>query len=394
MRRRAQGRGFFSWAFSFGLLGVLAAFSAWKFGWLPIDVAEREAETLGDSTAGNAAPPFGSTEPPTADAASSDLFVMDPQSDPFLEAERRASNTSAGRMSSSGTSLSAQRWDDPVLPSIPRRLPTAAGASPIGRPDGSSGRPRIEEPRSSIVQVANEVVEKPGSPTPALPQLQEIDRLLDAGETMTAHRELSKLYWNRPELRAAIQTRIEATSRSIYFEPQPHYLQPYVVQPGDQLRLIARKYNVPWEYLAGLNKVDPQKIHGGQRLKVNNGPFSAVVDLSDFEVTVHSQGYVVHRYPVGIGKDNSTPIGKFTVTDKMVNPQYTDPEGRVFAADDPENPMGERWLAIGNGYGIHGTIAPASIGRAESRGCIRMHNADAVEVYDLLVISSAVIIQR
>jgi hypothetical protein len=92
-------------------------------------------------------------------------------------------------------------------------------------------------------------------------------------------------------------------------------------------------------------------------------------------------------------KDGTTPLGTFTVRNKMVDPTYYGPEG-VIAHDDPRNPLGERWIDIGDGYGIHGTIEPASIGRNESRGCIRLLNSDVEEVYDFLVVGSEVKIER
>ncbi|MFO1092947.1 MAG: L,D-transpeptidase [Planctomycetaceae bacterium] len=134
------------------------------------------------------------------------------------------------------------------------------------------------------------------------------------------------------------------------------------------------------------------RLKAGQSLKVIKGPFGDV-DLSDYEITVHCHGHYVYRFPVGIGKDGSTPIGTFTVEDKVVNPQYNGPEGTI-AADDPANPIGERWISLGGGYGIHGTIDPDSIGKSESRGCIRMHNKDVEIVYDLLTVGSEVVIQR
>ena len=121
--------------------------------------------------------------------------------------------------------------------------------------------------------------------------------------------------------------------------------------------------------------------------------FVAVVDLSDYEITIHCHGHYAYKFPVGVGKDGTTPIGTFTVEDKMANPPYDGPEGS-FAADDPKNPVGERWISLGGGYGIHGTIEPDSIGKSESLGCIRMHNTDVEIVYDLLTVGSEVVIQR
>ena len=132
----------------------------------------------------------------------------------------------------------------------------------------------------------------------------------------------------------------------------------------------------------------------GQKLKVVKGPFAAIVDLQDFTLTVHLQGYYVKRYDVGIGKDGSSPLGKFSVQNKVENPQYTGPDGRVISGDDPKNPLGERWIDLGDSYGIHGTIDPDSIGKAASRGCIRLRDKDIVEVYDFLVRGSEVVIRK
>jgi lipoprotein-anchoring transpeptidase ErfK/SrfK len=49
---------------------------------------------------------------------------------------------------------------------------------------------------------------------------------------------------------------------------------------------------------------------------------------------------------------------------------------------------------LGKSYGIHGTIDPNSIGKAESRGCIRLRNQDVEEVYDMLAVGSEVTIRR
>jgi lipoprotein-anchoring transpeptidase ErfK/SrfK len=58
--------------------------------------------------------------------------------------------------------------------------------------------------------------------------------------------------------------------------------------------------------------------------------------------------------------------------------------------------LGERWIGLdsGNQLGIHGTNDPASIGRAESRGCIRLSPTDVDDVYDILSIGSKVVIRR
>jgi LysM repeat protein len=221
----------------------------------------------------------------------------------------------------------------------------------------------------------------------------EIDQQIKAGQVVAAHKALSKLYWHQPELRSSVQERIDLTAKAIYFSPQPHVQEPYVVQAGDQLRKIAAKHHVPWPYLARLNRLDPKRLREGQKLKVIDGPFGAVVTLSNFELTLHHGGQYVRSYPCCIGKNHSTPVGKFKVLNKVTNPQYTDPDGKVFASNDPKNPLGAHWIDLGDSYGIHGTIEPDSIGKAESRGCVRLLNADVAEVYDLLDVASEVVIR-
>jgi len=244
-----------------------------------------------------------------------------------------------------------------------------------------------------------------GSGEPSSPpasHLADIDRKIQAGDYLSAHKDLSTIYWNKPHWRDAIKRRIEMTARTIYFDPQPHFLKPYVVEYGDQLRSVAKQYGITWQYLAKLNDIPldrVNRIRPGERLKVVKGPFSAVIDLSERELIVHHYWYYVARYRVGIGRDGRTPLGKLTIKNKVVDPPYTgidENTGRRvnLAGDDPRNPLGTRWLDLGDSYGIHGTIDPDSIGKAESRGCIRMLNSDVEEVYDFLTVDSEVIIQR
>ncbi len=228
---------------------------------------------------------------------------------------------------------------------------------------------------------------------PALLNGDKIQTLIDEGSYIEAQKELSQWYWQKPADREQIQPQLNKLARALYFAPQPQYYDPYVVKPGDQLRVVGQRYKLSWEYIAKLNNVDAKKIRMGQKLKVVPGPFAAIVFLDQYELVVHLNGSFVKSYRVGVGKDGTTPVGTFAVKNKMVNPTYYGPEG-VIAHDDPKNPLGERWIDIGDGYGIHGTIEPESIGKKESRGCIRMLNSEVEEVYDFLVIGSEVKIVR
>jgi len=109
-------------------------------------------------------------------------------------------------------------------------------------------------------------------------------------------------------------------------------------------------------------------------------------------------------FPVGLGELNSTPTGAFMVRpkSKLINPEWNNPRtGEHFASDDPKNPIGERWIGlIGvepqnqgfKGYGIHGTVDPASIGKQASMGCVRMSDADIELVYEFLTEPNSTIV--
>jgi len=175
----------------------------------------------------------------------------------------------------------------------------------------------------------------------------------------------------------------------------PH-VDRYIIKTGDTLGKIARQFKVSDDLLATINGIrNKNLIRVGQALKVIQGPFHAVVSKKTFTLDLHLGSTFVKQYRVGLGEDGSTPTGEWQVGTKLKNPQYYPPRGGdVIAADDPTNPLGERWIgligvsgdALGQRrYGIHGTIEPNSIGHNTSLGCIRMYNKDVEQLYDCLV---------
>ena len=81
------------------------------------------------------------------------------------------------------------------------------------------------------------------------------------------------------------------------------------------------------------------------------------------------------------------------MAEKSVNPVYYGRD-RSISADDPENPLGERWIGLGGGVGIHGTNNPQNIGRDELPGSISLNPRDSEDVYDILSLGSRVTIRR
>lgn len=292
-------------------------------------------------------------------------------------------------------------FDDDVPPapdvsgekSADRKTPKGTDPAVARRPSESSNAvsplPKSGERKEKVTKGATEP-----SAEVELVDRKTIQKMIDEGNYVDAQHELSRWYWHRPAEREKLLPQLNKLAQALYFSPQPNdYYEPYVVKPGDQLRVVGQRYKLSWEYIAKLNHVDARKIRMGQKLKIVPGPFAAIVFMDRYELVVHLNGSFVKSYRVGVGRDGTTPIGTFTVKNKMVDPTYYGPEG-VIPHDDPKNPLGERWIDLGDSYGIHGTIEPDSIGKNESRGCIRMLNPEVEEVYDFLVIGSEVKIQK
>ena len=109
-----------------------------------------------------------------------------------------------------------------------------------------------------------------------------------------------------------------------------------------------------------------------------------VVSLEDRKLALVEDGKVTKVYPVAVGKPSTpSPVGTFTISRRVANPVYHH-DGKT-VQPGPGNPVGTRWMGLSvRGYGIHGTNAPKSIGKAASHGCIRMAKADLEELFALV----------
>ena len=116
----------------------------------------------------------------------------------------------------------------------------------------------------------------------------------------------------------------------------------YVVQPGDNLYQISLRTGVSLVTLINLNGIsDPRKLRAGQTLKILNGPFHAIVYKGQFTLELwlgepNAKGSMyITSYPVGLGRDDSTPTGVWAIQNKLKNPAYYSPRGEgIIQADD------------------------------------------------------------
>lgn len=107
------------------------------------------------------------------------------------------------------------------------------------------------------------------------------------------------------------------------------------------------------------------------------------------------------RYGIGVAKSGFEWSGTHKVTRKAEWPSWTPPAEMLqrrpdlprFMAGGPDNPLGARALYIGSTlYRIHGTTEPWSIGQNVSSGCIRMTNADVIDLYDRIQLNTKVVV--
>jgi len=108
------------------------------------------------------------------------------------------------------------------------------------------------------------------------------------------------------------------------------------------------------------------------------------------------------RYTVGVGRKGQQWSGAARIDGKYKKPAWSPPDDirranpklpKVIPGGAPNNPMGVAALTLTGGeYAIHGTNDPKSIGGFVSYGCIRMHNADILDLYRRVDIGARVIV--
>jgi len=144
------------------------------------------------------------------------------------------------------------------------------------------------------------------------------------------------------------------------------------------------------------------------------------ISVRDQQLTVKEDETAIRTYPVstsrfGIGTEQGslkTPTGRFRVVEKIGGDT---PSGTIFQSrvplkpDDPRPPTEDLvmsrilWLDGLDEHNantrerfiyIHGTKHEGKIGSPASCGCIRMRNADVVELFDLVDHDTPVIIEE
>ncbi len=124
-------------------------------------------------------------------------------------------------------------------------------------------------------------------------------------------------------------------------------------------------------------------------------PEAAKIVVSKSKGTLRAydaSGKMLVQFTATMGSQHDPlPLGEWKVTGIAHNPTFNyNPElfwdvdsnkPKVKMPAGPNSPVGVVWIDINKPhYGIHGTPAPETIGRAESHGCVRLTNWDAARL--------------
>jgi lipoprotein-anchoring transpeptidase ErfK/SrfK len=134
-------------------------------------------------------------------------------------------------------------------------------------------------------------------------------------------------------------------------------------------------------------------------------PGTILVDSEQHYLYYVQPDHKAIRYGVAVGEEAMAFSGTATVGKKAAWPDWVPTPGEQErlgpfpkrVAGGPANPLGARALYLFQGntdtlYRIHGTNQPEYIGQSVSSGCIRMTNADAIDLFDRVRMGTNVVV--
>ena len=174
---------------------------------------------------------------------------------------------------------------------------------------------------------------------------------------------------------------------------------------GQQIRVP----NIGADYIDASADIDSEWRSTLRNLGVGSDQPQAtriVVDKSESTLMAYDKDdRIIGAYTVTSGSSHDPlPIGEWDIVGIARNPPFSYDPSLFWDVPDsresqllppgPNGPVGVVWIDLSKEhYGIHGTSAPATIGRAQSHGCVRLTNWDAARLAQMVDQSTEVIFQ-
>ncbi len=144
-------------------------------------------------------------------------------------------------------------------------------------------------------------------------------------------------------------------------------------------------------------KYDRQIVDYG----TEEAPGTIIIDTPHKFLYLVEDGGKAMRYGIGVGRPGFTWAGVKTITAKREWPDWRPPVAMLkrqpelprFMAGGLQNPLGARAMYLGStDYRIHGSNEPWTIGQDVSSGCIRLRNADVIDLYGRVKVGTKVVV--
>ena len=148
----------------------------------------------------------------------------------------------------------------------------------------------------------------------------------------------------------------------------------------------------------GLFRILPHEVS----ISTDEAAGTVIVETSERRLYLIEGDCKAIVYGVGVAREGFEWNATLRVSGKRVWPDWTPPDAMLKRRPDIprhmegglDNPLGARALYLGNTeYRIHGSNEPETIGDAVSSGCIRMLNADVIDLYSRVKVGAKVIVE-
>ena len=148
-------------------------------------------------------------------------------------------------------------------------------------------------------------------------------------------------------------------------------------------------------------QMDPRFLKQEVAYGGKEAPGTIIIDTPNHFLYLVLPGGRAIRYGVGVGRPGFTWAGMHAVSAKKEWPDWTPPKEMLerqpylprHMAGGPNNPLGARAMYLGSTlYRIHGSNEPWTIGQNVSSGCIRMRNADVIDLYERVTVGTKVVV--